>query len=499
METMRRTLLIEPYGYVRERFEPDARIAIYAGKTVKWRLAEHEQVFDIVHPVDETFSHLADVDFQDVKARISANIPLFYRWMGESDTYEDNQRSFLIFVLRLTEVLRRLEVAHAIFFTGVAHHVEYTLIEIACRLANVKQVFLYPMPFGAGGRLLPVVQTNSIKDREFLGLELSGVDFRDDVIAYRDNYLARGVPKQNERIGGPAVSRSYAYFKLAEREARQRAKTIVRKQPAVPHLIDRRRGYGLSAMSRVINRQKYALDYYSSKAISNEEAERLIARENPLPLLYAHYQPEASTFPEGGSFSDHLDVVLAIRRAGYSGKILYKEHPGSWIYYSKITGFSLVGIARSVEYYHQLEALGCVFLQPRFRPGNAMMRQVLPVTITGSIAVERSLTGWRTCCAGVPWFKHAPGVTGIDDCFGPDGIFYDPEKWRTGEHEGIDWFAEHLSRKTVTNYPGIGTGVASTSESDKQEFLGELRLMIDALASSVQPNETDALPQAGAV
>ena len=499
MEPVRRTLLIEPYSYVRERFDPDEHIAIYAGKTIIWRLAEHEQVLDIVHPVDETFSRLADVDLEGVKARISANIPLFYRWMGESDTYEDNQRSFLIFVLRLTEVLRRLEVAHAIFFTGVAHHIEYTLIEIACQLAKVKQVFLYPMPFGPGGRLLPMVQTSSINDRKRLGIELSGVDFRDDVIAYRDNYIARGVPKQNESIGGPAVSRSYAYFKLAEREARQRVKKIVKKKPVAPHLIDRRKGYGLSAMSRIINRQKYALDHYTSKAISNEEAGRLIARENPLPLLYAHYQPEASTFPEGGSFSDHLDVVLAIRKAGYSGKILYKEHPGSWIYYSKITGFSLVGIARSVEYYHQLEALGCVFLQPRFRPGDAMMRQVLPVTITGSIAVERSLTGWRTCCAGVPWFKHAPGVTGIDDCFGPDGIFYDPEKWRTSEYEGIDWFAEHLSRKTVTNYPAIGTGVASTCESDKQEFLGELRLMINALASSAQSDGANGFTQAGTV
>lgn len=488
MTTMRRTLLIEPYDYVREKFASDGRLAVYAHKAISCASGDKREVFDIAHPLPSTFEQIGDIAIDDVKARIAGNIPLYYRWMGESDTYEDNQRSFLIFVLRMVEVLRQLDVAQAIFFTGVAHHVEYTLIEIACRLAGVRQIFFYPMPFGSTGRLLPVVQDQSIEDRSFLGLEMTDYDFRSDVVAYRDNYLARGVPKQNERIGGPAVRRSNAYFKLVEREVRRWAKALLRPAAPSSHMIDRRRGYGFTAMLRIVNRQKHALDYYMSKAISNDETLRLIAEQQPLPLLYAHYQPEASTFPEGGRFSDHLDVVLAIRKAGYTGKILYKEHPASWIYYSNITGFSLVGIARSEDYYRQLEALGCVFLQPRFRPGDDLMPQVFPVTITGSIAVERSLTGWRTCCAGVPWFKEAPGIENIEACFGPSGIFYNPDRWTMGKDEGLDWFADRLSRRTVTNFPGIGTGVASQKESDRQEFLDQLGLLIGAVGDPATPD-----------
>lgn len=481
MTTMSRTLLIEPYHYVRKEFANEESIAFYSDKSISCASGGRREVFALAYPLEDTFEQIGDIAIDDVKARIAGNIPLYYRWMGESDTYEDNHRSFLIFVLRMIEVLRRLDVVQAVFFTGVAHHVEYTLIEIACRLAGVRQIFFYPMPFGSAGRLLPVVQDQSIEDRSFLGLEMSGYDFRDDVIAYRDNYLARGVPKQNERIGGLAVRRSNAYFKLVERELRRWAKTLLRPAAPSSHMIDRRRGYGFTAMLRIVNRQKHALDYYMSKAISNEETLRLIAEQQPLPLLYAHYQPEASTFPEGGRFSDHLDVVLAIRKAGYKGKILYKEHPASWIYYSNITGFSLVGIARSEDYFRQLEALGCVFLQPRFRPGDALMRQVFPVTITGSIAVERSLTGWRTCCAGVPWFKQAPGIENIEACFGPLGIFHDPDRWTMGKDEGVDWFADCLSWRTVTNFPGIGTGVAAQKESDRQEFLDQLGLLIGAV------------------
>lgn len=481
MVTMRRTLLIEPYGYVRQRFEAEERIALYAGKSVSLREAGQLLTLDIESPLTLGTASGFNLDIDGVKARIRANMPLFYRWMGESDTYEDNQRSFLIFVLRFVEVFKQLDIAQAVFFTGVAHHVEYSLIEIACQLAGVKQVFLYPMPFGKG-RLLPVVQQGSIADRRPLGVQLSDVDFQDDVRAYRDNYLSRGVPKQNESIGGSAVSRPYAYRKAFERELKRWVKTLIRRERKPTHLIDRRKGYGLTSTLRIIGRQSRALDYYASKAIPNEAAIKLIADEGPLPLLYAHYQPEASTFPEGGAFNDHLDVVLAARRAGYAGRILYKEHPASRIYYSKITGFSLVGIARSEEYYRQLEALGCVFLQPSFRPDESMLRQVFPVTITGSIAVERSLTGWRTCCAGLPWFKGLPGVVGIEECFGPGGIFYDPGCWTTGQDDGVEWFASQLSGRTMTNYPGIGTGVALTQKAYKEDFLRELAMLIDFMS-----------------
>lgn len=480
MEKRQRTLLIEPYPYVRELFGGRDDIALYADKAVVAFDGGSQSSYAISHP-DADWLASGEVDLDDAKARIRANLPLYYRWMGESDAYEDNQRSFLLFVLGFAETLRRLNVTRAVFFTGVAHHVEYALIETACQLAGVRQVFLYPMPFGKG-RLLPVVQDHSIADRQPLGTELSDVHFEQDVLAYRDNFLSRGVPKQNETIGGSAVSRPYAYFKLAEREIKGLIKRLIGRAPPATHLIEKRKGYGLTATLRIINRQKEALDYYLSQAISNEEAERLIAGEAPLPILYAHYQPEASTFPEGGAVVDHLDVVLAMRKAGYGGKILYKEHPGSWIYFSKVTGFSLVGIARSREYYLQLQSLGCVFLQPRYRPGDDLLRKVFPVTITGSVAVERSLTGWRTCCLGEPWFKGAPGVTSVLACFGPDGLFYDAGRWTIDPDAGIKWFSSLLAGRTLTNYPGIGTGRGLDSEESRQEFLGQLQGLVTSFA-----------------
>jgi hypothetical protein len=197
-----------------------------------------------------------------------------------------------------------------------------------------------------------------------------------------------------------------------------------------------------------------------------------------LPIVYAHLQPEASTFPEGGDYTNHLDVVIAMRQLGYRGNILYKEHPGSWSYYSNVSGFSRVGLCRSVEYYRRLAVLGCVFVPPNYNLRDSRLQQLLPVTITGTIAVERSLVGLATCCAGVPWFKGAPGVYDLARTFGEDGVFYNQRRWKFDPMEGVEWFTQSTSKRTINNYPGIGSGAAPGTATDMAEFLNELDLLM---------------------
>jgi hypothetical protein len=200
--------------------------------------------------------------------------------------------------------------------------------------------------------------------------------------------------------------------------------------------------------------------------------------------MYSHYQQEATSFPEGGAFSNHVDILIEMRRLGYLGKILYKEHPASWFYYSKITGVSRVGLYRSCEYYKQLEALGCVFVKTSFKLKERHAHTLFPVTITGSVGIERSLIGQSTCCAGEPWYKGAPGVYSVDEVFVQDGVFFNPIRWRFDSKQGISWFNGKISRKTINNYVGIATGVTSKSDSDMGEFLSEFDHMIEKLAPS---------------
>lgn len=482
---MSEILLIEPYEFLSNEYRGNNKYAIYAEKSIAYWSGNTRQTVAIAYP--DTIP--GDLDIDEIKARIQWTMPLWFRWMGQADRYEDFRHSCLLFVVRLAQELRSLEVKSVVFFTGVAHHIEYSLIEAACQIAGAQQIYLYPMPFCASpSRLLPVVQHASIRDRSILALEVSDKQVRDEVIAYRDNHLAAKPPQLNEKIDRTATSYGHALARVAIFGAKEIAKAILRKNAGlVRHPIDERKDYDALSILRIVQHQKRALEYYLSGMLDEAAADRLVEEEGALPVLYAHYQPEASTFPEGGDYATHLDVVIAIRKLGYRGKILYKEHPGSWIYYSRIVGFSRVGLCRSIEYFRQLAALGCVFVPPTYKLSEDRGRKLFPITVTGSIGIERSMVGLATCCAGLPWFRGAPGIYDLAGTFGEDGVFYDRKRWHFEPMEGVDWFDGALSMKTINNYPGIGTGVSSGSATDKAEFLsefGELMRRLDSHAAT---------------
>lgn len=480
---MSEILLIEPYEFLANEYRGNNKYAIYAEKSIAYWSAGARQTVVIAYPG----AIPADLDIDDIKARIHWTMPLWFRWMGQADRYEDFQHSCLLFVVCLAQEMRALGVKSVVFFTGVAHHIEYSLIEAACQIAGAQQIYLYPMPFFASpSRLLPVVQHASIRDRSILAVEVSDKQVRDEVIAYRDNHLAARPPQLNEKIDRTATSYGYALARVAIFGAKAIAKAILRKNAGVVrHPIDERKDYDALSILRIVRQQKRALDYYLRSMLDEAAVDRLIEAEGALPILYAHYQPEASTFPEGGDYPTHLDVVIAIRKLGYRGKILYKEHPGSWIYYSQVVGFSRVGLCRSIEYFRQLAALGCVFVPPTYKLSEARSGKLFPITVTGSIGVERSMVGLATCCAGLPWFRGAPGIHDLAGTFGKDGLFYDRQRWQFEPMDGVAWFDRALSMRTINNYPGIGTGVSSASATDKAEFLREFGELMKQLGNHV--------------
>lgn len=480
---MKQILLIDPYEFLLEQYRGNLKYSIYSNRTLTYWEGESRKEVEISYP--STICN--DINVNEIKSKIDWTMPLWFRWIGDADSYEDYQRICLLFVVSIVQELRRLDVTHAIFFTGVAHHVEYSLIEAACQIAGVQQIYLYPVPFcTTSSRLIPVMQYSSIRDRRIIGMNVSNKSIRGEIIEYKQNHLAAKPPKLNERIDREATSFLYAIARVALFGFKQLIKSVIKKNlKQSVHPIAQRRGHGFFSSLRMIRRQKSALDYYLLKMQSHVYVDKMLETEDGLPILYAHYQPEASTFPEGGDYASHLDVVIAIRKLGYAGKILYKEHPGSWIYFSKIVGFSNVGLCRSIEYYKQLEALGCVFVEPSYKLQGIRLQKLFPVTITGSIGIERSIVGSATCCAGIPWFKGAPGIYDIAESFGASGVFYDKQRWQLNPIAGVEWFDNVLSMKTINNYPGIGTGLTSTAPSDKADFLNEFEELMTQLFHSI--------------
>lgn len=476
-------LLISPFDFLRDEYRDNRNVAFYSGKAIHyWTEGEKERTSNAIsYPSEIT----ENIDVEGIKSKIEWWMPIWYRWIGQVDDYELYRKTCQLYIISLAQTLVELKVSYAIFFTAVSHHVEYSLIEIACQMAGTKQIYLYGTSFGRNARLLPMVQEYSIKDRKVLGFDISNHKALSDLQDYRDNFLLDKPPVHNKKTDSKGRSYYYAALQIFHTSLRRFVKRVLcRKGANRNNFIDHRFDYSQLSLLKIIGKQKKALAYYLSKVVDNNSIDSIIVREGAIPIIFAHYQPEATSFPEGGDYSNHIDVVIKIRKMGYRGTIFYKEHPTSWRYYSDITGVSRVGLYRSIEYYKQLEALGCVFLKTSFKLTEQHIDNLFPVTITGSIGLERSLIGLSTCYAGEPWYKGAPGSFDIYDSFKEGGIFYDPQSWKFDGESGISWLNESISFKTINNYVGIATGIVSCSEDDKHEFLVEFNNMIDKLVKS---------------
>jgi hypothetical protein len=115
---------------------------------------------------------------------------------------------------------------------------------------------------------------------------------------------------------------------------------------------------------------------------------------------------------------------------------------------------------RSIDYYKQLISLGCIFLDNNFdlainKKNNEFL---LPVTITGTVAIERSLLGYKTIVAGFPWYQGLPGTLSLSALDGKTRLeknMFSPNK--NIAKKSYSFLLRKLSKKTIFNEPLIGT------------------------------------------
>ena len=416
-------------------------------------------------------------EYQHILERINWWRPIWYRWIANADQYDLLTREAAFFVLKVIATIRDLDVSVAIFHTGVAHHIDSSLIEIALVIARIKQIYLYANSIN--GRLLPLQQDCSIIDRKPLGLILSDYTSTNDISNYIKNKLVGGRPTVNESTSYgqsylAAISKAL-YTSLRKHAGLRLHKLIGKNRTVFP--IDGACDLSTSDHLRLMREQRKALAYYLSKAQNSTKPFQLKAGQSKsIPLVAAHFQPEATSFPEGGGLSSHIDIVVKLRQLGYQGVVLYKEHPGSFMYFSRVVGGTRVGMARSVNYYKKLLALGCVFISPDFNLSVIPQESswYVPVTITGSIALERSLFGLSTIAAGYPWYSGLPGVIDLSKENDLDNILITGSRQCVQTKEASFIYLDSLlSNKTIINIAGIGTGVSSTDAHSISTFFSE--------------------------
>ena len=402
--------------------------------------------------------------------------PIWSRWSGCGDRYELLIRDFSLRALGLAEQIKSRGISIAIFHTSINHHIDSSIVQIACSLANIPQIFLYHEP--VGNRLLPMIQFQDVYDRKPLGCKISNYNAAADVNKFKYWALNNKPPEYNYTTRW-VDKNFYINYSIA---LWMDIKTAVKKFKRYPSSTDQ--PLETFAVKKYIGQfqsqalvQRHALKVYESTIIDFNKLSDYVSENEKFYVIAAHHQPEATSFPEGGKYDNHIDIVMNIRSNGYIGPILYKEHPTIWNY-SEGGLFSRVAIARSVAYYESLSALGVLFLNSNvsLQKISELFPSSRMVTITGTIALERAFRGQSTIVAGQPWYKNLPSTISIntheDWCNESDfsdggAAVSDAQSYIAG-----NFLIDLLSNKTISNVTGVG--ILKTEKSSAHLEIGLL-------------------------
>ena len=194
----------------------------------------------------------------------------------------------------------------------------------------------------------------------------------------------------------------------------------------------------------------------------------------------AHSQPEADSYIYGQEYHNHSDIIFKLRQLGYSKEIYYKEHPSSSNYYIDFIHHTRVGCQRSVKYYKILKDQNCIFLNQNINSKNQkFFKNSLILTISGSIAIERSLLGLKTIYTGYPWWKGMPGTIHINKIKSlkelPDRYFI---KSKTIARDAQKFICDKLNNKTIPNYVGMNGYKKKLDKNSKILFKKSINKLI---------------------
>jgi hypothetical protein len=468
---MNRILFVYPDAEKIERFYNDSRI-VFLDKN-GWSIIESSK--RVYLPFDFAFENsIEDPLIFTIIDRLNWWLPIWNRWAKNLDQYEILKFLALMQINSARSAFKSLNIASALFFTGISHHIDMVLIEIACAISKINQIFLYSNV--VNGRLIPMLQVDSIFDRKPLNAIISNHDSSVDVDKFIKNLykkrppVANGVDTSLSKNFYAAIGfiiKKYTLLSIIE------LRNLVFKKSSNPlsnYLPLTRLSFFDNL--RLLIQQKKAINFYDKNVVSKIDKIKY--------LIIAHFQPEATSFPEGGHYSNHVNIVMKLRSLGIDN-LAYKEHPSTWTYFAPIVGETRVAIYRSLKYYEQIQKLGCSFVSQHLSANSSFDNsKIIPITITGTIAIERSLLGYSTIVCGEPWYLGLPGTIHINSLKQNDDYFETIEESNEQiKAESRKYLNSILSKHTLINTTGIATGKTSSNPLDIKIHNDEFDLLVE--------------------
>ncbi len=134
------------------------------------------------------------------------------------------------------------------------------------------------------------------------------------------------------------------------------------------------------------------------------------APRGPYVYFPLHYEPERTTTPDGGAFTDQLRAIARLRALlPPEMAICVKEHP------SQFNPFMKGHLGRTPAFYEALGRIaGVHLLPPEASSAELLLGAAAVATITGTVGLEAALLGKRVLVFGHPWFAGCPNTMAHD-------------------------------------------------------------------------------------
>jgi hypothetical protein len=410
--------------------------------------------------------------------------PIFSRHYDDQPFMELNYRKIGLTVINLASFIKQKNVKIIVFPFGSNHWLEGFILELAGELVGTKFVFLYPTVVDS--RLLPMVQTEGIESRRIIAQEYSNFSLDSDVLMKVENTVANSHPKTFTTRFIPFEKISMLLIFLYYVKNFFNMKKIPSKNQSVEIS-----NFKLGTELRVFKEQNKAIKEYlkireiDQKSFSSSQRAKITADKLPI-VIFSHYQPEATSFPDGGKWANIIDIVSLIRSTGYSEVIYYREHPALIASTNSINKYpNRIGTARSKEFYSQLKLLNCAFIKDL----NFAEDEFIALTITGTIALERSLRGSKTIVAGNPWFLGMPGQIALEDFLCQGSVRDNFLRMSDFGPAAFNFLKLHFDNKSMSNILNQDMFNLSFSSEEIISFKEDLNKLFYVL-SSTQDLET---------
>ncbi len=423
-------------------------------------------------------------DQESILLDLKKLLPILSRHFNSLHDLDLALTELVIVIMGLRAELIKASIDFVIISTSSSHHLDTVVCELAARYAGIPQVFHNPIGYlnGEALEILPLIQLHGIQDRRVFPVRINSSDDSKQLSNLQSReFKAAKLTESPSKVPSHVFTVSlgkFLYFSLRKSVKELRSRQKIYQVYGSQYL----ESYSFVDRYKLLIKQRQNYIFLDSlietdRHIAKKKLQELQKRKEVALVIYAQYTPESSVFPDGGEYYNFLRVALSIRAKGFSGTLFYKEHP-AMRYYFNDGRFSINSSTRSIKYYERLKELDCIFLSDEIDLRDSC--SVIPVTSTGTIAIERAQRNLPTIVLGHPWYWEADISISLEE-------FLDmPLNGAIDKSYVTNWseYVQHkISKKFLSQVPG-----QLDSKDTRLKFQNQYELFLDRFEELTKHN-----------